>query len=382
MHDLIIVGGGPSGLSSAIEASDNNIDILIIEEDKRVGIPRHCTGIVSYEALKLIGEPAFKSVKNKIKKAEFISPTGIKFNITLSHHKVFVLERVLFEELLLEKALKKGVKVNLGERVKKISIEKEKVKVITNNKEYESKGIIYAASTKYKLIDVKVPKTIPAIQYEFEGEVKDQECVKIFLCKEAEGFFAWYAPSSNNTFLVGLANKYISPKLMLDKFISKKGIKGKIFGIYSGKIIFDKPFDQTVFNNVSLVGDAAGHVKPTTGGGLYYGILGAKITGKFFPKYVLKRNDYYKNIIEKFNSKYIANPLKNMYEFSRIFFSLPFNFYDKIFYAIKSSDALNKIQESYIDHHDSVIKNFLIDRKLIYNLSVGFIKEFIDNILR
>jgi len=227
MHDLIIVGGGPSGLSSAIEASDNNIDILIIEEDKRVGIPRHCTGIVSYEALKLIGEPAFKSVKNKIKKAEFISPTGIKFNITLSHHKVFVLERVLFEELLLEKALKKGVKVNLGERVKKISIEKEKVKVITNNKEYESKGIIYAASTKYKLIDVKVPKTIPAIQYEFEGEVEDQECVKIFLCKEAEGFFAWYAPSSNNTFLVGLANKYISPKLMLDKFISKKGLKEK-----------------------------------------------------------------------------------------------------------------------------------------------------------
>jgi flavin-dependent dehydrogenase len=95
MHDLIIVGGGPSGLSSAIEASDN-IDILIIEEDKRVGIPRHCTGIVSYEALKLIGEPALKSVKNKIRKAEFVSPSGIKVNITLSHHKVFVLERVSF----------------------------------------------------------------------------------------------------------------------------------------------------------------------------------------------------------------------------------------------------------------------------------------------
>ena len=47
MHDLIIIGGGPSGLSSAIEASNYNIDILIIEEDKKVGIPRHCTGIIS-----------------------------------------------------------------------------------------------------------------------------------------------------------------------------------------------------------------------------------------------------------------------------------------------------------------------------------------------
>jgi digeranylgeranylglycerophospholipid reductase len=381
MHDLIIVGGGPSGLSSAIEASDN-IDILIIEEDKRVGIPRHCTGIVSYEALKLIGEPALKSVKNKIRKAEFVSPSGIKVNITLSHHKVFVLERVFFEELLLEKALKKGVNVSLGERVKKVSIEKEKVKVITNSKEYESKGIIYAASTKYKLINTRVPRTIPAIQYEFEGEVEDEECVKVFLCKEAEGFFAWYAPSSNNTFLVGLANKYFSPKLMLNKFISKKGIKGKICGIYSGRIVFDKPFNQTIFYNVALVGDAAAHVKPTTGGGLYYGILGAKITGKFFPKYVLRKDAYYKNIIEKFNSKYIVKPLKNMYEFSRIFFSLPLNLYDKIFYAIKSSDVLNKIQENYIDYHDNVIKSFLTDRKLLYNLSIGFIKDFIDNILR
>jgi digeranylgeranylglycerophospholipid reductase len=381
MHDLIIVGGGPSGLSSAIEASDN-IDILIIEEDKRVGIPRHCTGIVSYEALKLIGEPALKSVKNKIRKAEFVSPSGIKVNITLSHHKVFVLERVSFEELLLEKALKKGVNVSLGERVKKVSIEKEKVKVITNSKEYESKGIIYAASTKYKLINTRIPRTIPAIQYEFEGEVEDEECVKVFLCKEAEGFFAWYAPSSNNTFLVGLANKYFSPKLMLNKFISKKGIKGKICGIYSGRIVFDKPFNQTIFYNVALVGDAAAHVKPTTGGGLYYGILGAKITGKFFPKYVLRKDAYYKNIIEKFNSKYIVKPLKNMYEFSRIFFSLPLNLYDKIFYAIKSSDVLNKIQENYIDYHDNVIKSFLTDRKLLYNLSIGFIKDFIDNILR
>ncbi|MDT7864792.1 MAG: NAD(P)/FAD-dependent oxidoreductase [Thermoproteota archaeon] len=381
MHDLIIVGGGPSGLSSAIEASDN-IDILIIEEDKRVGIPRHCTGIVSYEALKLIGEPALKSVKNKIRKAEFVSPSGIKVNITLSHHKVFVLERVFFEELLLEKALKKGVNVSLGERVKKISIEKEKVKVITNSKEYESKGIIYAASTKYKLINTRVPRTIPAIQYEFEGEVEDEECVKVFLCKEAEGFFAWYAPSSNNTFLVGLANKYFSPKLMLNKFISKKGIKGKICGIYSGRIVFDKPFNQIIFYNVALAGDAAAHVKPTTGGGLYYGILGAKITGKFFPKYVLRKDAYYKNIIEKFNSKYIVKPLKSMYEFSRIFFSLPLNLYDKIFYAIKSSDVLNKIQENYIDYHDNVIKSFLTDRKLLYNLSIGFIKDFIDNILR
>jgi flavin-dependent dehydrogenase len=169
---------------------------------------------------------------------------------------------------------------------------------------------------------------------------------------------------------------------MLNKFISKKGIKGKICGIYSGRIVFDKPFNQTIFYNVALVGDAAAHVKPTTGGGLYYGILGAKITGKFFPKYVLRKDAYYKNIIEKFNSKYIVKPLKNMYEFSRIFFSLPLNLYDKIFYAIKSSDVLNKIQENYIDYHDNVIKSFLTDRKLLYNLSIGFIKDFIDNILR
>mgnify|MGYP000249113715 CR=1 FL=1 len=382
MHDLIVIGGGPAGLSSAIEASNHNIDILIIEEDKKVGIPRHCTGIISYEALRLIGEPAIKSVKNKIRRAEFISPSGIRVNITLPNYRVFVLERVFFEELLLENVIKKGINVNLDERAKKVLMGKEKVKVITNKNEYEAKGIIYAASTKYKLINMKIPKTIPAIQYEFEGEVEDEECVKIFLCKEAEGFFAWYAPSSDSTFLIGLANKFLSPKLMLDKFISKNNIKGKICGIYSGRIVFNSPFNKTVFNNVSLVGDAASHVKSTTGGGLYYGILGSKITGKFFPKYIMEKNVNYKKLIEKYNSNFIVKPLKKMYKFSKIFFSLPYNFYDKFFLSINSSGTLNKLQENFIDYHDNIIKTFITDSKLIYNLGVEFIKDFIDNILR
>src|SRR5579875_715184 len=285
MLDFIIVGAGPSGLYSAIELAKNGNEVIVLEEDRKIGIPRHCTGIISNDAAKLIGNAAFGSIVNKVKRAVF-KYDNKSFDLSFPSDVTLVLDRIRFEELLYEEASKLGCKIFTGKRVKKIDIQKDKVVVDAGDVHY-AKGLIYAAGSRPSLLPfMKTPESIPGMQYEIEGEVEDQEAVEIIFAKEAEGFFAWLAPTSSSSFLVGLANSKISPKLALDKFIEKRRIKGKISAVYSGRIVIGGALKENVFSRVAFIGDSAGHVKPTTGGGLFFGTLGSKIIGSLFPSYL------------------------------------------------------------------------------------------------
>jgi len=372
MYDIIVIGAGPSGLTAAIEAS-RNLDLLILEEDKQVGIPRHCTGIVSEDAVKLIGYPAQKSIINSIKKAEIISQ---KEKITISFDKpvTYILNRVYFEELLLDEAIKRGAKIMFNERVKEIKISKDYLTVKTYKNEYKTKSVIYSIGfSKPILENLTKNQTIPAIQYEIEGET-DTDSVKIIFSKESKGFFTWYAPTSKNTFLIGLANKIYPPRIMLDKVINKLGIKGKKIAIYSGKIIANNNFNEQVFfDKIVLVGDAANHTKPTTGGGLFYGILGAKIAGKFFSEYLITNEKNLLKKMRKLTKKLIENRLLNMSKFSRFFFSLPLDYYDLILKSIKETGVFNNINSIYQDYHDSIGSLIVSNKKFILNMFKNFL---------
>jgi flavin-dependent dehydrogenase len=95
----------------------------------------------------------------------------------------------------------------------------------------------------------------------------------------APGFFAWLVPTSSTTARVGLLARD-NPGSYLKKLISFLAAQGKIAadGVapsFSGVPL--KPLPRTYGERVLVVGTAAGQVKPTTGGGLYYGLLCAEM---------------------------------------------------------------------------------------------------------
>ncbi len=377
MRDFLVIGAGPTGLSASIELSKKNMDVLVFEEDNKIGVPRHCTGVISSEAAKLIGNAAFSSTIKKIKTAYFIYDNK-RIEISFPKEVTNVLERIRFEEILFDEANKLGAEIFLGEKVKKISILKDRVSVVTKRGEFEARALIYAAGSKPSLLSfLRNPISIPAMQYEMEGDPIDESAVEITFCEEAKGFFAWKAPTSSHSFLIGLANSSISPKKALDKFIQKRGIKGKISAIYSGKIITGGAVSRNIFDNVAIIGDSAGHVKPTTGGGLFFGILGAKIVGSLFPFYLETRDLSVLKKMEELTEYWIRKRISRMKKFSDFFFKLGDKQRELILDTIANTNAIGRLKEEIQDYHENVIALLIKDLSLNYNSLFGLIKSFL-----
>lgn len=113
--------------------------------------------------------------------------------------------------------------------------------------------------------------------------MKGLDEVEVYLGQEiAPGFFGWLVPTSAGKALAGLLSRR-SPGSYLKNLLSSLLAQGKITSTET-KIIYGgiplSPLPKTYRERVVVVGDAAGQVKPTTGGGIYYGLLCADIAAE------------------------------------------------------------------------------------------------------
>jgi flavin-dependent dehydrogenase len=91
----------------------------------------------------------------------------------------------------------------------------------------------------------------------------------------APGFFAWLVPTTNGMARAGLISRR-QPKQHLRRLIAELTARGKIseteVTLHSRQMPLGM-LPRTYGRRLLVVGDAAGQVKPTTGGGIYYGLL-------------------------------------------------------------------------------------------------------------
>ena len=278
--DVTVIGAGPAGLIAAREIAARNFEVKVIEEHREIGIPNHCAGLLSLNGLKEINIPTNQSfVENYVKGAKIYSPSGLTFTVEKDQPVACVVNRELFDKFLAQKAVDSGAEILVETRAKKVSFMNGSESIIeTNRNQINSRFIIDAEGVTSRIVKTLNLKPIDskyvlnALQFDLINIDIDEEFVEIHLSKKlAPGLFCWVIPTGEGRARVGLAGRRIDARRNLEAFTKKRFKKYEIENIRGGLVITSGPIPKTYIKNVAIVGDAAGQVKPTTGGGVIFG---------------------------------------------------------------------------------------------------------------
>jgi geranylgeranyl reductase family protein len=286
--DAVIIGAGPAGLISAYVISNHGYSLEVFEEHNLVGYPIHCTGMVSVEGFNRLGikpDPSFH--QNTIYGGRIFSSDGSCIKIKDKKPRAYIINRGKFDAFLADRVLNKGGNINLGKRVDKILFKKGRVNSLQiGNSNFSSKIFIDAEGVGGRLLSRSGINTLQkgilnGYNVELEVEIDEPDMVEVWFNQEiAKDFFTWVVPNSESRVRCGLATSRSNGRDALKHFINKR------FGveipreIHGGLICIGGPISRTVYPGLVLAGDVAGHVKPTTGGGVVIGGLCAKIAGE------------------------------------------------------------------------------------------------------
>jgi len=120
--DVVVVGAGPAGCSVAEKIAGAGFKVLILEENKRVGEPVQCSGLVSPRTLELAGFCG--GYINYLKGALIHAPDGEVLDCRGSKTYAVAIDRAEFDRHLAEKAVGQGASLLLEARARAFSREK------------------------------------------------------------------------------------------------------------------------------------------------------------------------------------------------------------------------------------------------------------------
>jgi len=324
MPDAIVVGGGPVGSFTALNLAKLGAKVTVFEEHEAIGSPSHCAGHLSIRSLRNLGlyPLSGKIVENTFSRANFYSPTGFKFSVHLANPVTCAVNRAAFDKHIADKAEAAGARYCLNSRVQSLLMEDSVVKGVNvkqSDKAEESvpakivvdaEGISSRILRQTGLSALNPERLVYAVEAEVEN-VRDVEldAVEVFLGKNyAPGFYAWLMPRLDGTAKVGLATNKGNPKeflrrLMLKHPVASKQLStAKITRIAFHPITLGGPISKAYANGFLAVGDAASQVKPTTGGGVVFGLTCARIAAEVADE-AIRRNDVSSNFLQLYQKR-------------------------------------------------------------------------------
>ena len=288
MIDVIVVGAGCVGSHMARLLAEKDLDVLVLEKDRAIGDSVNCSGIIGVEAFSKLNLPV-GSIQNHLQKIKVFGPSGESIVYDPKEPWAHIVNRASFDCEMAEKAGKNGATYRMESWVEDIEVDDDGVSLTTQCEDglrtFRAKTCVLATGYGAKFIRkvglVNIHNCIQGVQV--EAVVQDVEDVEIYLGnKIAPGSFAWVVPIGNERCKIGLLAKERGGELL------RELLKGPYLaprmqdwdGTVKGSLIPMGTLSKTFAERVLVVGEAAGQVKITTAGGIYYGLLCAEIAAE------------------------------------------------------------------------------------------------------
>lgn len=277
-YDVAVVGGGPAGLLAARELGESGFRVIVFEEDRTIGRPERCAGLYSLSGLKLLKLPADGPyLQNRVMGATFTSPSGREFTVSAGGDVAVVCNRERFDQFIAEEALAAGAQLRLGSHVRDAARMGDGFRLVVGGEEVYTRYLVVAEGRRAHIArrvnpNYSLGQWIPIIQFQVAGHGLDPDLVYLYFKEYLPDFFAYLVPVDEHVGKVGVAAMRDTWSLAY-RFLSEHFPKSRVIGISSSSIYVGPPHGEPVWDRAFLVGDVAGQVKATTGGGVVYGGL-------------------------------------------------------------------------------------------------------------
>ena len=288
MRDVAVIGAGPAGLTAARALAARGHDVVVLEEHSRIGVPVHCTGVVGADAFAEFDLPR-ESILGTAHTATFVAADGSSVSVDAERVKAAVVDRALFDQGLASSSRRAGAELRSGARVRAIAVGAAGVTIgVEGGDRVEARACIIACGANYRFnrqLGLGVPRTFVQ-SAQLEQPLDGLDRVEVHLGREvAPGGFAWLVPLERD------GRPHARLGLMCDtralaRFRQFAARMRQRFGAAGDwpdprlKVLPLGPVSRTYGTRLLAVGDAAGLVKPTTGGGIYYSLISGRIAAE------------------------------------------------------------------------------------------------------
>lgn len=368
MNDSIIVGAGPAGLHLAYQLSAAGLKVTIVDAQSYIGEHAVCSGVIGAEAFSRFGLPT-RSLVTKIHTFRAVSPNGQ----TLEHHSTLPLARVVdkaeFNRDLAALCLNSGVNFQMGQYVDLVQQEKKSVTVTCRSRNGETtklRGRVAVIASGVngmltrKLGLVKPREFLRAVQADIVlGNDGAAQPTEIYVGRRvAPGGFGWKIPLDGGRYRVGVmcssaAKPYFQPLLArIAPEVPSDSVQ------LSAKAIAQVPVGRTVAERVLVIGEAAGHVKTSTAGGIYFGLLSAEFASQVLLD-AFRRSSFSSQILgefERYCQSAFGKEILFGYLARKMAGRFPDAFIERTFTKAKTVDFFGKLSGSLkFDWHQQAI---------------------------
>lgn len=315
--DVLVVGAGPAGSTAARTCAALGMRTVLLEEHPEIGHPTHCTGKLSAHAFRRFGLPA-SMAQNALRGAALHAPDGSVARVRRACVDSYLVDRAALDRHLAEQASSSGAEVLVGARARNVvrtdgATAGATAGVTTGTLRIEvDRGSTRLAITTALVIDAEgaapilppqlglAPRRafVHGLQYDVEGAAIEQEDAPdlYFGWNVAPGFFGWFMPTGGTTGRLGVAVDprwaaqspihYLEGLRTVHPAASPRLRNARIVRRFAGRIPILGQRWPTYTDGMLVIGDAAGQVKATSGGGIYFAMQAGEIAGRAAARYL------------------------------------------------------------------------------------------------
>ena len=364
-RDVVIVGGGPAGLYTGWQLARAGHDVILCEEHATIGDPVHCTGVLAREAFEEFGVNT-GAILNELKTVRFLAPSGDTVEYSTQTVEAVVIDRLVFDGALATQAARAGVEV-VHARVTSVGVDRDGVTVRAGAATIRARVCVLACGASYSIqrkLGLGMPKQMMrTAQVEIPAQrVGDVEVM--FGRRLAPGGFAWAVPVTRGdraSVRIGVmcnadASRHFAS--VFDRVAPRWGVSQAVRPQPRQKVLPLEPLSRTVSDRVLTVGDAAGIVKPTTGGGIYYSLLSAQLAAETLTN-ALERDDLSSEGLAPYEAAWrhrLASELRSQLMLRRIAHRLTDEDIDGLFELARTDGIMPLIRRTAaFNHHREFI---------------------------